>query len=227
MQRRRWGGGHAQGRVQGLRNCYSFCVLSPNIRNGLVGFFVFLFRNGGCSPSLCIQRMHTAVFINNKRKQKPQSRTKRYINQPEATVQANIATPTSSMKGVDRSEPHALTSRTNAHHLNPVASPCRPTASWEHQPVQPTFDAHHMRTLKAAAAVFHRSIFRSDQSNDLARPAIDAATATDNTPTLRESIIARPSPKPCGATLPRLAAKDAVDSNRTTSRLLPASRVPK
>ena len=164
--------------------------------------------------------MHTAVFINNKRKQKPQSRTKRYINQPEATVQANIATPTSSMKGVDRSEPHALTSRTNAHHLNPVASPCRPTASWEHQPVQPTFDAHHMRTLKAAAAVFHRSIFRSDQSNDLARPAIDAATATDNTPTLRESIIARPSPRPRGATPPRLAAKDAVDAHRSTSCLV-------
>jgi hypothetical protein len=78
-------------------------------------------------------------------------------------------------------------------------------------------------TFKVATVVFCEP-FRTDQSTDLARLAVNDTTTPDNTTVLHKSIKSRPSPRPCCATPPSLAVVDEVDANRSALEpLQPAS----
>ena len=58
------------------------------------------------------------------------------------------------------------------------------------------------------ATVFRIPIFRRNQCNDLARPAIDAAMTPDSSTALRTFIVPRPSQRPRCTMLPRFVVAD-------------------
>jgi hypothetical protein len=100
----------------------------------------------------------------------------------------------------------------------PEAPTKRPPAIMEHKSVQQTLSMHRCTRFKNRRPYLPPTLQDRDQGIDLARPVLDATTASNNT-TLRESIVSRPTPMPCCATQPRLAVVDKVDAHRSTSCL--------
>jgi hypothetical protein len=73
-----------------------------------------------------------------------------------------------------------------------------------------------------ATAVFLEPISKRSHRIDLARPAIDVATAPDDTTILRASITLRPSPRHHCTMLPRLDDADTAETHRSTSTPTPS-----
>jgi hypothetical protein len=92
------------------------------------------------------------------------------------------------------SEPHAQSSAT--HIIRKTRGLTKTSYSELGTQTGPTNPEHTTSNAQeVAVTIFYQPIFRKDQHIDLARPAIDTATALDNITTLRESIKPHPSPR--------------------------------
>jgi hypothetical protein len=167
------------------------------------------FLNGGCTPtSASFITLFTKVLYNE------------YKDQSEATILATHIKPTRLMKGVIKNRANCPGNAPMHLIVTPKASPSRPTASREHQPVQQTLSVppHTLRSCRLHLPWTH--LQNRDPCIKVVGPAIDATTAPDSATSLRSTIFMCPPPSPSYATPSGPTAIDAVEEHRSTTETI-------